>query len=413
MEVHVVYNPTAGTGAAPAILEEFVRPRLLSWLGKHIANPEISTHETHSAESAGEIGTKIGSSSASVLTIVVIGGDGTAHELLDGIVSAERNDATRPRHEVQLVIVPTGTANALFHSLFGPGAGENGLSDEERLFGLDSLIEGGNPEHLRPVTLLGVQHSNEPDAQTHHGLVISSHALHAAIVRDSEALRKEIPDVSRFKVAAKQNAQRWSEATLRLDGHVQRYEPKSGSFVSVKDLSGYEPNEDGSLVIEGPFAYMNAMVIDRLERDFVPATFASNTDEELARPPELIDIIVIRPSRSRAVREALNEKKPLDEVSASFATDVLMPTLLGGMYDKGSHVNSVYKDADGKPVEEDGEQVPIVEYFRASSYEWTAHNDQARTSCVDGSIYETQVTRTHVSNAVTVFAWADRSKYRA
>ena len=408
-----MYNPVAGTGAATTMLDKYVRPKLLSWLGQHVANPEVSCHETNSAESAHDIGALLGSRVASLLTIVVIGGDGTAHELIDGIVTAERNDASRPKHDVHLVIVPTGTANALFFSLFGPGTGAQGLTDKDRLVALESLTDNDHHENLRHLSLLGVQHSNEPDAQTHHGLVISSHSLHAAIVRDSENLRKDIPDVSRFKRAATENAKCWSNASLRLRGDVMRYEPKNQSFVKVTNLPGYDVTEDGTLTLEGPFAYMNAMVIDRLEQDFVPATFAANCQSDVARPANAMDIVVIRPLRSKYIRSEFEAKKPAGDIQTEFANDVLVPTLMGGMYNEGVHVGQVYTGADGKPETENGQDTPIVEYFRASSYEWTAHDDQARTSCVDGTIFNSAVTRAQISDAVQVYAWADRSKYRA
>ena len=410
MEVHIVYNPIAGSGKATSVLEDQVRPRLLSWLSEHVSNVEVNCHETSDVESARKIGNQLGSRHASLLTLVIIGGDGTIHEIIDGLVAAERFDAACPKHEVHLVIVPTGTANALFHSLFGPGIGANGLTEADRLLSLESLVRGGSPDLLRPLTLLGVQHSYEPDAPIKHGLVVSSHALHAAIVRDSESLRAELPDIERFKVAAERNGHCWWNATVRLEGNVKRYEPKSQSFVPVRDIPGYNPTEDGSLTLDGPFIYFNAMVIDRLERNFVPATFASNCQDDVMRSHNEIDFVVIRPLRSRVVREALELKKPVEEVRATFAHDVLMPTLLVSMYNEGVHVGKVYMGPDGNPEKRDGWDVPIVEYFCAQSYEWTAHDDQSRTSCVDGSIIDSQTTRGYVSDAVGVFAWTNSAK---
>ena len=84
MEVHVVYNAAAGSNEAKRILDTLVRPRIDAWAHAYVNRPALAYHETDAASGAREIGSKLRSKGTQILALVVLGGDGTVHELLEG-----------------------------------------------------------------------------------------------------------------------------------------------------------------------------------------------------------------------------------------------------------------------------------------------------------------------------------------
>jgi len=90
-------------------------------------------------------------------------------------------------------------------------------------------------------------------------IVVTSTALHAAILHDSEALRTSVPGTERFKLAAAQNGTTWYRACARLLTPVQRYDVNADAFVPVS-------GEEVTLELQGPFVYFLSTVnVDRLE----------------------------------------------------------------------------------------------------------------------------------------------------
>ncbi len=92
MKYHIIYNPTAKSGKSKAAFD-----RVIARLQE--AEKEFEVHETlfkgHAEVLASELG--VGEKE-----IIVIGGDGTVHEVLNGIVSPE---------SARLAIIPAGTGN--------------------------------------------------------------------------------------------------------------------------------------------------------------------------------------------------------------------------------------------------------------------------------------------------------------
>lgn len=367
MQVAVVYNPTAGGGEAQRVLDASVRPAL----EKNQA--QATYHATEAEHGARRVGRHVFESGSGALTVVVLGGDGTAHELLDGMAGERGFPLTRP---VSLVLVPTGTANALYASLFSPDMEKDGW----QLHSLQAWIDKKAPSAL---TVMQVAVPGEPK---HFACVVASQALHAAILRDSEALRASHPGIERFKIAAQQNMTAWSDAELVLypgKRGVQQYNPRTKSFEELA-----EAEMDG-VVVDGPFVYMNAMTVDRLEPQFVPAPFASaHYSAELQRGSDQLDVIVVRPRRSPALQH--------DDISEGereqFASGPLAQVMFQGMYKNGAHVDFVYaKDGSVQPS---GDGAPVVEYFRAAGYEWRpdASDAKAGTTCIDGTVINASLT---------------------
>jgi len=177
--------------------------------------------------------------------------------------------------------------------------------------------------------------------------VVTSTALHAAILHDSEALRASVPGIERFKLAAAQNATTWYRARARLLAPVQRYDVTAGAFVNVA--------EEEELL--GPFAYFLSTVnVDRLEPHFRIAPL----QRALPPPPgaQTMDVLVVRPLRDPSLegKAGEGERERFKET---------LWGVLGGAYQDGEHIKARYDSQDGKT---DG--LPVVEYFRVRGWEW-------------------------------------------
>lgn len=107
--VLVIFNPHAGKSRA--------RRRLPGWLTKHAAVELQATegpgHAEELALAAAESGTNV---------VAAAGGDGTVHEVANGLLRSGRTDVT-------LAVVPIGSANDFAYSV-------------ERQFGTSSLVDG-------------------------------------------------------------------------------------------------------------------------------------------------------------------------------------------------------------------------------------------------------------------------------
>lgn len=464
--IHIVTNPASGASISSRIL-----PKVLSALSKSSTSLELIQHETKSEGDGHNVAREILKSEQSKtsenearehedqgINLVVLGGDGTTHELLDGFfnpkhqiagASQSGNESGYPK--VNLALVPIGTSNALYHSIYPPESQKNQEShssesdqkkgeedDSWRFHSLNSMIESlnlsSNPKTSTsttqiPLTLSLTKHSNpankisdEKETFTISHL-LTSHSLHASILKDSEALRESIPSIERFKVAAQQNSIRWTNGNVRLfgdsKGGVQKYDRELRKFVQVEEdeINRQESKEEDKnkyLDSRGPFIYLICLSIDRLEPSFIPAPFSSNhqgsdstsssssTSNELTRPSDLLDVLMIRPLRDPSVRKNLaklglethlNDKVDSRE-SRLWETDETLElrkkfaeTRLGpitvGMYSGGKHVGLGYKEEtqevdhqsqelEFKDLDQDGAGAggEVVEYYRCKGYEW-------------------------------------------
>lgn len=92
MSYHIIFNPTAQSGKSAEKLE-----RVIACL--RAAGAEYEVHETLYKGHAEELSREY---SAKTKDIIVVGGDGTMHEVLNGLVSPQ---------ETRLTLVPAGTGN--------------------------------------------------------------------------------------------------------------------------------------------------------------------------------------------------------------------------------------------------------------------------------------------------------------
>ena len=292
--------------------------------------------------------------------MILLGGDGTTHEVVNGIVQQKDGECYIPCN-VRIALVPTGTANALYASLYPD---EESTKEAYKLKSIRALFSPQGSNY--PLALSAVSSKASERATIAH--LITSHALHASILADSEALRETHPGIERFKIAAAQNMTRWTLADVKLRGigtenSLQIYDAASSSFKTV-------PLQDAQFT--DPIFYFACITTDRLEPTFVPAPFSgpsssgSNADSNWQRPEDAVDIVIMRPLRNPALKEYANREDDFwlgsdsESIRGDFASGVVQP-IIGGMYDKGKHISMRYEG--GGPL--------ICEYYRCGGYEWT------------------------------------------
>jgi len=213
-------------------------------------------------------------------------------------------------------------------------------------------------------------------AKTVVSAVVTSTSLHASILHDSEALRKEIPGIDRFKVAAQQNGKRWYKASLRLlpgssSAVVQIYDPASCAFVNHSESTVESPIVN----LEGPFMYfVSAVNVDRLESEFRITPLARTLPSRGAT----CDIVIVRPLRDPSVGGD-------NEQAKDHYVDKIWKVMRSA-YADGTHVNLSYGDK-GEILDE-GNGTPVVEYVRCGGWEWIPDDEDGRAHllCSDGDI---------------------------
>jgi hypothetical protein len=294
------------------------------------------------------------------ITVVLGSGDGTLHEIINKVSS----------QPVHFVLVPCGTANALYSSFFPQQEGQDQVA--YRLQSLLSFINNKSPASLSLATT-----TFSSNSQITLSAVVVSTSLHASILHHSESLREQYPGIERFKIAAQENSTKWYRSRLNIlpassQGLVQIYDPQTKSFVN-------HPNStlDNPIVqLEGPFLYFLSTVnVDRLE----PAFRITPLARTLPPSSPSCDIVVIRPLQSPSiVKDSLKAR-------ASFVETIW--TVLGAAYQDGLHVQMKYNN-DGQVVTE-GDGPSVVEYIRCGGWEWIPElvDKDAHLVCSDGAIH--------------------------
>ncbi|KAG2146980.1 ATP-NAD kinase-like domain-containing protein [Suillus bovinus] len=368
----VMYNPVCGDGTAEAFFNEHVFPRLEE---AHIQVTQKMV--TGAAGHAGTIAFEFLERYEGNVTVILGSGDGTLHEIINAlspvILKDVRKNSVSP--SVRLVLVPCGTANALYYSLFKPTSMNEGSA--YKLKSLEAFIRGPNvvPLTLAVTTLSSPPNSKQCCSQVAVSAVVTSTALHASILHDSESLRKEVPGIERFKVAARNNITQWYSSHVKLlptpSQAVEIYDPDQKTFVIHKDSDA-----QGIVDVYGPFAYFLSTVnVDRLEPAFRITPLASDfVSSEVS-----LDLVMIRPQRDPTF--------VMDSVEARNAFAEKSIAVLTAAYQDGNHINLKYTE-DGK-VTTEGTGPTVVEYIRCKGWEWTPDDvdEKAHLLCSDGAIF--------------------------
>ncbi|THH27622.1 hypothetical protein EUX98_g6561 [Antrodiella citrinella] len=348
----VLYNPVCGAGNAKKAFDE----RVIPLLKQHGKVPDSIVETTHVGH-AGEVVIEYLHTKPGPLTIVLGSGDGTLHEIVVALYNATFDVAI----EISVVLVPSGTANALYWSLFPPQETSQAKSESPSR-ALDAFLSQ-SPVFPRPLTFAVTTFPSATGTVTSVAVVVTSAALHASILHDSEALRSTHPGIERFKIAAQQNITRWYDATVKLhpspgSQSVEIYNPKAKRFEAWET--------EGEVELVGPFAYFLSTVnVDRLESAFRITPLHSPGSSGTT-----LDVVIIRPRRDKTIVDAEDVSR---QAFAQKTTEVLMAA-----YQDGAHVGVTYG--------EEGESV--LEYFRCGGWEWlpTSGDAHAHLVCVDGEI---------------------------
>ncbi|EJF62516.1 ATP-NAD kinase-like domain-containing protein [Dichomitus squalens] len=379
MPLLVIYNPVSGDRSSKALFDNHVLPLL----SQHNITPD----KVVATESAGHAGTIVfdflaaTAAGSDPVSVILGSGDGTLHELINAL---NNQPSSKPLPRIHLALVPSGTANALYSSLFPPSQHDDPI--QYKLKSVQAFVSG---KHSSVALNLAVTVLSAPPVAT-PGLpaapkqvsisaVVTSTALHASILHDSEALRASDPSMERFKTAALQNITRWYAASAKFypregAGVVEVYDPATQRWVPHEQSTEDEPIVD----LNGPFVYFLSTVnVDRLE----PAFRISPRGKDVLGPKgntAALDVVIVRPMRdpsydmdSEATRAAFAEKAG---------------AVLGAAYQDGAHVALRY-DEDGKVVAE-GDGPTVVEYLRCGAWEWEPDDIDLRAHfvCADGDI---------------------------
>lgn len=199
MPLLVIYNPACGSRTAKALFHEHVFS-LLADQGKKVDLTIETTHEGHAGQVVSEY-LRSTSSSGEHLSVIIGSGDGTVNEVVNELLKdRSASDAAR---RISIALVPCGTANALYSSLFPVSDVEAAAKDVNyRLQSIRAFASGGG-KHV-PLSLAATEFKSAKSedgttiiSKTVASVVVTSTSLHAAILHSSEALRAEHPGLER------------------------------------------------------------------------------------------------------------------------------------------------------------------------------------------------------------------------
>lgn len=207
-ETHVIVSVGSGHQQAAVFYDEVVGPILAAVYPND--HQKFQVHTTISASSVLELANNViftKANAGTALRIIVLSGDGGVIDLVNGLSS----HSTSPSYVApQVVLLPLGTANALYHSInigktntWGLNALASSQSQPLPIFtasfspGARLLVDEARSEE---------ELSKDPATgrPTLHGAVVCSWGMHASLVADSDTAEYRKFGVERFKMAAKE-----------------------------------------------------------------------------------------------------------------------------------------------------------------------------------------------------------------
>ncbi|KAA1117378.1 hypothetical protein PGT21_005557 [Puccinia graminis f. sp. tritici] len=398
----IIWNDRAGERLAKKWLDRIVLP-ILNLGG--IPTSEIQVYQSRQSGWEDELLEKTDGDRST--KVIILGGDGTISDFLNqaygSLQERKKRDPDDPSSQIHfdLVIVPLGTANAMFFNTH-PKVKELHRPKDILVGLLDALLEptrraDGLPEPPRPrLPLADVQTLDRTKTVTQESVsfVVTSTALHASILETANQLALQ-PDyessgIEVFQRAFLSNVSRTWNASVgllpsTLDGSIQRYDPTTETLLPVR----METGQDGTLEVrlEGPFSYFTACLVDRLESKFIIAPLRNPDRVPLSEDSSraaTIDLVIIRPTRDPSLKSLLEDPHSSSSSSSSDsqprkeAITKFVSLVLQNAYQDGDHINLLTDDG-----------LPIVEYYRCGGWVWTpTDQDQTHQVCVDGKVIE-------------------------
>jgi diacylglycerol kinase family enzyme len=207
-ETHVILSVGSGHQKAANFYHECVGPLLAAVYPDD--HQKFQVHTTTSATSVLELANDVifaKANEGSALRIIVLSGDGGVIDLVNGLSS---HSTSSSYIAPQIVLLPLGTANALYHSInvgktntWGINALASSQSRPLPIFtasfssGARLLIDEARSEEALAID----PSSGRP---TLHGAVVCSWGMHASLVADSDTSEYRKFGVERFQMAAKE-----------------------------------------------------------------------------------------------------------------------------------------------------------------------------------------------------------------
>ncbi|KAF2644882.1 hypothetical protein P280DRAFT_366217, partial [Massarina eburnea CBS 473.64] len=206
-ETHIIISPGSGTKKASLFYISVLQPVLETLFPKGHTN--FLVHTTTSATTVSELSSDIFLPTATAginLRIILLTGDGG---ILDILNEFHTHPPSASYAAPELVLLPLGTANALFHS-------SNAAKDNT--WGLRALVSRTTKPlptftaSFSPGARLLVDEARKENElpldpstghRVLHGAVVGSWAMHAALVADSDTSEYRKYGIDRFKMAAK------------------------------------------------------------------------------------------------------------------------------------------------------------------------------------------------------------------
>lgn len=249
-ETHIILSTGSGHQKAQSFYDDVLSP-IIEATGIKTTNLHITQSESSILDLTRDTFFPA-ANSGTALRIILASGDGGIVDLVNGLLALPHSDAyVSP----DVVLLPLGTANALYHSTH-PG---------ENTWGLSSLTSPtSKPLHtytatFSPGSRLLVDEARSAIAIPNsvlHGAVVVSWGMHASLVADSDSSEYRKFGIERFKMAAK-------EALYPSDGslpHAYR------GTVSVTHSASGEPK--WTPLPESSHLYTLATLVSNLERTF-------------------------------------------------------------------------------------------------------------------------------------------------
>ncbi|KAL1743291.1 hypothetical protein HDZ31DRAFT_74967 [Schizophyllum fasciatum] len=374
----VIYNPACGDKSGKDFVDAHVLP-LLADAGRTpdaVVATDLGAPERHPAAIVRDALERAAPDDD--VDVILASGDGTLNDIVSELSAHPATGPKAGEHfRLCLALVPVGTANAMYSSLFPPDSEAAVADPDYKLRSVRALLARAPTV---PLTLAITTFSAAPAARVPPrasvSCVVTSTALHAAILHTAEAFRDEHPSLARFKLAAQQNATKWYAAQAKIlpaagSKYVQVYDPARRAFVRHPDSTKIDPIVD----LVGPFIYfLSAINVDRLEPAFRIAPLAAARGQTV---PSL-DVVVIRPMTNHTITWDAPETRE------AFVDSIWK--ILTTAYQDGKHIDLRYNDAG--EIVEGGDGEPVVEYFRCGGWEWLPDDidDDAHIVCNDGAI---------------------------
>lgn len=201
------------------------------------------------------------------LRIILASGDGGMVDLVNGLLA---QPASAAYIAPQVVLLPLGTANALYHSINSTQSNTWGLSALSSsttkplpvftaTFSPDArlLVDEARKEEVLP--------TNEKGEHILHGAVVCSWGMHASLVADSDTTEYRKYGIDRFKMAAK-------EALYPADGSPPHAYQANVSLIKGKDRVALP---------EAEHMYVLATLVSNLEAPFCISPWSKPLDGSL------------------------------------------------------------------------------------------------------------------------------------